>query len=48
MIGRGTRLCPDLFGPGMHKEYFQIFDHFGNFEYFDELEKESEPSAKKD
>jgi type I restriction enzyme R subunit len=47
MIGRGTRLCPNLFGPGMHKEYFQIFDHFGNFEYFDELEQESEPSAKK-
>ena len=47
MIGRGTRLCPDLFGPGKHKEFFQIFDHFGNFEYFDELDKETEPSAKK-
>ena len=22
MIGRGTRLCPDLFGPGQHKEFF--------------------------
>jgi type I restriction enzyme R subunit len=22
MIGRGTRLCPDLFGPGQDKEYF--------------------------
>jgi type I restriction enzyme, R subunit len=25
MIGRGTRLRPDLFGPGRHKEYFCIF-----------------------
>ena len=22
MIGRGTRLCPDLFGPGQDKEFF--------------------------
>ena len=22
MLGRGTRLCPDLFGPGKHKEFF--------------------------
>ena len=26
MIGRGTRLCPDIFEPGKHKEYFLIFD----------------------
>ena len=25
MLGRGTRLCPDLFGPGKDKRYFQIF-----------------------
>lgn len=25
MIGRGTRLCPHLFGPGDHKTQFQIF-----------------------
>src|ERR1017187_5863627 len=34
MLGRGTRLCPDLFGPGKHKEHFQIFDHCGNLEFF--------------
>ena len=47
MIGRGTRLCPDLFGPGKDKQYFQIFDHWGNFEYFDELVKEEDPSHTK-
>lgn len=26
MLGRGTRLCPDLFGPGQDKEVFRIFD----------------------
>lgn len=36
MIGRGTRLCPDLFAPGMDKEMFYIFDYCQNFEYFDE------------
>ncbi|MBV8819485.1 MAG: DEAD/DEAH box helicase family protein [Acidobacteriaceae bacterium] len=44
MIGRGTRLCPDLFGPGKDKKFFQIFDHWGNFEYFDEPKKEEEPA----
>lgn len=34
MIGRGTRLCPDLFGPEHDKEYFLIFDYCGNFEFF--------------
>jgi type I restriction enzyme R subunit len=36
MIGRGTRLCPDLFGPGQDKSEFAIFDFCGNFEYFNE------------
>ena len=36
MIGRGTRLCPDVFGVGKDKEYFLIFDVCGNFEFFDE------------
>lgn len=36
MIGRGTRLCEDLFGVGMHKEGFRIFDYCSNFEYFRE------------
>lgn len=38
MIGRGTRLCPDVFGPGKDKEYFLIFDWCHNFEYFSEEE----------
>lgn len=29
MIGRGTRLCEDLFGPGQHKTAFRIFDAVG-------------------
>ena len=33
MIGRGTRLCKNLFGPGRHKTHFQIFDHWGVVEY---------------
>lgn len=36
MIGRGTRLCPDLLGPGEDKTEFQIFDFCLNFEYFNE------------
>ena len=34
MIGRGTRLCPDLFAPGGDKENFIIFDFCENFEFF--------------
>lgn len=34
MIGRGTRLCKDLFGPGQDKENFIIFDFCENFEFF--------------
>lgn len=40
MIGRGTRLSPDIFGPGQHKERFLIFDWGGNFKYFGENPKE--------
>lgn len=36
MIGRGTRLCEDVFGIGQHKAFFSIFDVCGNFEYFGE------------
>ena len=36
MIGRGTRLCSDLFGPNDHKKEFLIFDYCQNFEYFDQ------------
>jgi type I restriction enzyme, R subunit len=34
MIGRGTRLCPDLFGVGHDKTEFVIFDYCQNFEFF--------------
>jgi len=36
MIGRGTRLCPDLLGPGADKEFFYVFDYCGNLEYFNQ------------
>jgi type I restriction enzyme R subunit len=36
MIGRGTRLCPDLFGPGQDKEEFLVFDFCQNLEFFHE------------
>ncbi len=39
MIGRGTRLCPDLFGPGQDKEDFRIFDFCFNFDFFRENPK---------
>jgi type I restriction enzyme, R subunit len=47
MIGRGTRLCRDLFGPGRHKTEFLIFDHWSNFWFFDEKYVEKEPSPQK-
>jgi type I restriction enzyme, R subunit len=34
MIGRGTRLCKNLFGEGQDKTHFVIFDYLGNFEFF--------------
>lgn len=34
MIGRGTRLCNNLFGVGEHKKHFLILDFCGNFEFF--------------
>jgi len=34
MVGRGTRLRPDLFGPGRDKECFYIFDFCQNLEFF--------------
>lgn len=36
MLGRGTRLCPDLFGPGEDKRCFYIFDFCRNLEFFSE------------
>ena len=34
MVGRGTRLRPDLFGPGDDKKSFFILDYCGNLEFF--------------
>ncbi|WP_307968035.1 type I restriction-modification enzyme R subunit C-terminal domain-containing protein [Sinorhizobium medicae] len=42
MIGRGTRLCPNLFGPGRHKEHFLVFDFCQNFEFFNQNPKLTE------
>jgi type I restriction enzyme R subunit len=34
MIGRGTRLSPNLFGPNKHKAFFYVFDYCQNLEFF--------------
>ena len=47
MIGRGTRLCPDLFGSGRDKTIFRIFDHWGNFECFEMGYRPAEPAHSK-
>jgi type I restriction enzyme R subunit len=44
MVGRGTRLCPDLFGPGEDKHEFLIFDYCQNLEFFGENPDRAEPS----
>lgn len=36
MIGRGTRLCPELFGPDDDKQDFRVFDFCFNFDFFRE------------
>lgn len=45
MIGRGTRLCPNLFGSGRHKTEFMIYDHYGNFDFFEEEYQEPEDTG---
>lgn len=45
MLGRGTRLCPGLFGPGQDKHEFVIFDYCQNLEFFGENPNRAEPSA---
>jgi type I restriction enzyme R subunit len=44
MIGRGTRLCENLFGEGQHKKEFLIFDYYRNFEYFEMNPEGSQPT----
>ena len=34
MLGRGTRLCPNLFAPGKDKQFFTVFDYCQNLEFF--------------
>lgn len=36
MVGRGTRLSKDVFGAGLDKECFYIFDWCGNFDFFEQ------------
>ncbi len=45
MIGRGTRLCPDLFGPDEDKQDFLVFDFCFNFDFFRENPDGIEPSG---
>ena len=45
MIGRGTRLCPNVFGPGRHKQFFQIFDYCQNLEYFSQNPEATDGNA---
>jgi len=47
MIGRGTRLCKNLFGTGQDKNEFLIFDHWANFDFHDLNVKEVEPQVPK-
>src|SRR4051812_48214660 len=47
MLGRGTRLCPDLFGPGQDKEFFRVFDYCQNLEFFGANPETKEASTAK-
>ena len=44
MIGRGTRLRPNLFGPGKHKQHFLVLDFLDNFHYFKQNPDGYEPA----
>lgn len=45
MVGRGTRLCPDLFGPGQDKQFFYLFDYCQNLEFFSQNPDTTDGSA---
>lgn len=47
MIGRGTRRCDNLFGDGVDKKEFAIFDCYKNFEFFEMNPKGFVPSPQK-
>lgn len=44
MVGRGTRLCPDLSAPGQDKAFFYLFDYCQNLEFFSQNPETSEDS----
>ncbi|MCY6494578.1 DEAD/DEAH box helicase family protein [Leptolyngbya sp. GGD] len=45
MIGRGTRLRPDLFGRKQDKEFFYLFDYCQNLEFFSQNLEPTEGSV---
>ncbi|MBT2721460.1 DEAD/DEAH box helicase family protein [Bacillus sp. ISL-46] len=45
MIGRGTRLYEDLFGPGLDKQEFYVFDFCGNIDFFEAFPEGKEAKA---
>jgi type I restriction enzyme R subunit len=45
MVGRGTRLCPELFGPGKDKQFFYLFDYCQNLEFFKQNPDATEGNA---
>ena len=45
MVGRGTRLASDLFGPGQDKQFFYLFDYCQNLEFFGQNPETTEGSA---
>jgi type I restriction enzyme R subunit len=45
MVGRGTRLRKDLFGPGQDKEFFYLFDYCQNLEYFSQNPEATEGAS---
>src|SRR5258708_18359279 len=45
MLGRGTRLRPDLFGLGRPKEFFYVFDYCQNLEYFSQNPETTDGAA---
>ncbi|PIE50573.1 MAG: restriction endonuclease [Flavobacteriales bacterium] len=47
MIGRGSRLRPNLFGEGKDKTHFLIFDMCENFEFFEENPEGIDASTQK-
>ncbi len=45
MVGRGTRLRPELFGPGRDKQFFSVFDFCQNLEFFSQDVEATEGST---